>query len=147
MMKKGYKFVKPAPVIERVFNAPVSKVWKVLTNKEDIKQWSFDIKEFKPEVGFEFQIDKQKEGVRYLHLCKITKVTNEKALAYTWRYEGYEGNSLVIFELFDEGDKTKLRLTHKGLETFPKIPAFSRKNFKAGWTQIIGKNLKQFIEE
>jgi hypothetical protein len=45
-----------------------------------------------------------------------------------------------------EGDKTRLRLTHTGIETFPKTPAYARKNFEAGWTAIIGTELKKFVE-
>jgi uncharacterized protein YndB with AHSA1/START domain len=41
-------------VIERTYNAPIAKVWKALTDKNDMKQWYFDLSEFKPEVGFEF---------------------------------------------------------------------------------------------
>jgi len=44
-----------AVVIERTFNAPVERVWKALTDVEQMRQWYFDLKEFKPEVGFEFQ--------------------------------------------------------------------------------------------
>jgi len=38
-------------------------------------------------------------------------------------------------------------LTHEGLETFPKTPAFARENFEKGWTTIIGSELKQFVEK
>ena len=71
----------------------------------------------------------------------------EKKLAYTWRYKGAPGASLVTFELFADGDKTRLKLTHEGIETFPKTPAYARKNFEAGWTEIIGSSLKQFVEK
>ena len=70
----------------------------------------------------------------------------QRKIAYTWRYEGHEGNSLVRFELFADGDKTRLKLTHEGLETFPKTPSFARKNFLEGWTKIIGSSLKEFLE-
>jgi len=40
-------------VVERTYDAPVALVWKALTDKDDIKQWSFDIPEFAPVVGFE----------------------------------------------------------------------------------------------
>jgi uncharacterized protein YndB with AHSA1/START domain len=82
----------------------------------------------------------------YHHLCKITEVVPQKKLAYTWRYKGHEGNSLVTFELFGDGDKTRLKLAHEGLETFPKTPSFARKSFVQGWTQIIGSSLKDFLE-
>ena len=60
---------------------------------------------------------------------------------------GEPGDSLVTFELFGEGDKTRVKLTHTGIETFPKTPAYARKNFEAGWTEIIGSELKQFVEQ
>jgi len=133
-------------VVERTFDAPVAVVWKALTDKDDIKQWSFDIPEFAPEVGFEFQFYGGDEGVKYLHRCRVKEAVPNKRLAYTWRYEGYAGDSLVTFELFAQGSRTKLRLTHEGLETFPKLPAFARKNFEQGWTEIVGTSLKNFVE-
>ena len=135
-----------AVVIERTFNAPVALVWRALTDVDDMRRWYFDLKKFKPEVGFEFEFTVEHEGMKYHHLCKITEVIPQKKLAYTWRYKGHEGNSLVTFELFAGGDKTRLKLTHEGLETFPKTPSFARKSFMEGWTQIIGSSLKKFVE-
>jgi uncharacterized protein YndB with AHSA1/START domain len=133
-------------VIERTFDAPIALVWRAITTKKDMSRWYFDLKEFKPEVGFEFQFAVEHGGNKYDHRCKVTGVIPQKRLAYTWHYEGHEGDSLVTFELSPEGDKTKLRLTHEGLETFPKTLQFARKNFMAGWTQLIGTSLKDFVE-
>ena len=132
--------------IERTFDAPVALVWRAITTPEDMRRWYFDMTNFKPEVGCEFQFTVEHEGSRYDHRCKVVEVIPQKKIAYTWRYEGHEGDSLVTFELFDEGGKTKLKLTHEGLETFPKTPAFARKNFERGWTSLIGTELKQFVE-
>jgi uncharacterized protein YndB with AHSA1/START domain len=134
-------------VVERTFNAPVARVWKALTDVEEMRQWYFDLKEFKPEPGFEFSFVVEHEGVTYDHRCKVTEVIPQKKLAYSWRYEGHEGDSLVTLELFPEGGKTRLKLTHQGLESFPKTPAFARENFNKGWTEIIGSELKQFVEK
>jgi uncharacterized protein YndB with AHSA1/START domain len=136
-----------AVVIERTFNAPVARVWRALTDVKQMRHWYFDLKEFKPEVGFEFEFIVEHEGMTYDHRCKITEVIPQKKLAYTWCYEGHEGNSLVTFELFPDSEKTRLKLTHEGLETFPKLPGFAKTNFVAGWTAIIGSSLKQFVEE
>jgi uncharacterized protein YndB with AHSA1/START domain len=87
------------------------------------------------------------EGNTYDHRCRITEVIPQRKIAYTWRYEGHEGESLVTIELFPEGDKTRLKLTHTGLDTFPRTPAFARENFEKGWTQIIGSELKKFVEK
>src|SRR6266567_707012 len=135
-----------AVVIERTFHVPVARVWKALTDADQMRVWYFDLEEFKPEVGFEFEFTVEHEGTKYHHLCKITEVIPQKKIAYTWRYAGEEGDSLVTFELFADGGKTRLKLTHEGLETFPKLPAYARTNFEAGWTEIIGSSLKQFVE-
>lgn len=135
-------------VIERIFNAPIEKVWKAITDKEQMKQWYFDLDDFKPEVGFEFQFEGGKDGNCYLHLCKITEVVPGKKITYSWRYDGYEGNSFVTWELFEDGNKTRLRLTHAGLETFPASnPDLAKENFVQGWTHIVGTSLKDFLEK
>lgn len=134
-------------LIECVLNAPVGKVWKSITDKNDMKQWYFDIAEFKPEVGFEFQFLGGTDEKKYLHLCKISEVAVNKKLTYSWSYNGYEGISFVTFELFDEGLKTKIILTHEGLETFPaNNPDFAKENFKEGWNYLIGTALKDYVE-
>jgi uncharacterized protein YndB with AHSA1/START domain len=134
-------------VVERTFDAPVIRVWKALTDVDQMRQWYFDLKEFKPQVGFEFDFVVEHEGNSYHHLCKVTEVIPPKKIAYTWRYKGEPGDSLVTIELFPESNMTRLRLTHQGLETFPKTPAYARKNFEKGWTQLIGTELKQFVEK
>jgi uncharacterized protein YndB with AHSA1/START domain len=133
-------------VINRIFNAPVARVWKALTSADQMREWYFDLKEFKAEVGFEFDFVVEHEGNKYHHLCRVTEVIPEEKIAYTWRYKGEPGDSLVTFELFPDGNRTRLKLTHTGIETFPKTPAYARKNFEAGWTAIIGSELKQFVE-
>ncbi|MDQ4140293.1 MAG: SRPBCC domain-containing protein [Bacteroidota bacterium] len=134
-------------VIERTYQAPIDKVWRAITDKDQMKQWYFDLEEFKPEVGFEFQFTGGTEENSYLHLCRITEVVEGRKLTYSWRYDGYPGNSFVTFELFPEGDKTRLKLTHEGLETLPQDnPDFARKNFEAGWTDIIGTLLPDFLK-
>jgi uncharacterized protein YndB with AHSA1/START domain len=136
-----------AVVVERTLNAPIARVWKALTDANQMRQWYFDLKEFKPQVGFEFEFLVEHEGNRYHHLCQVTDVVLQKKIAYSWRYKGEPGDSLVTFELFGEGNKTRVKVTHTGIETFPKTPAYARKNFENGWTAIIGTELKQFVEK
>ena len=137
--------IKTNPIIkEIIINASVEKVWKAITDKDEMKQWYFDIAEFKPEAGFEFTFSPEMDGKKWLHLCKIVEVIYEKKISYSWRYDGYVGDSLVTFELYREGDRTKLRLTHEGIETFSSDFPYSKEKFKEGWEQLIGVSLKDF---
>jgi uncharacterized protein YndB with AHSA1/START domain len=93
-------------VIERTYNASAEKVWNAITDKDEMKKWYFDLAEFKPEPGFEFQFyGEGKQGEKFLHLCKVIEVIPKKKLTYSWRYDGYEGDSFVTFELFPKETK------------------------------------------
>lgn len=136
-------------IIERLLNAPIDLVWHAITDKDQMKQWYFDLADFKAEVGFEFRFDGGPEdGPQYHHACKITEVIPGQKLTYSWRYEGYEGMSFVTFELAREGLSTRIKLTHAELETFPASnPDFAKQNFVQGWTEIIGTGLKGHVEK
>jgi len=135
-------------IIERTLNAPPEQVWRAISDKTQMKEWYFNLAAFEPVPGFEFQFSAGEPGNEYLHLCKVVEAVPNKKLSYTWRYAGYEGDSKVTFELFDEGNKTRLRLTHEGLETFPASnPDFAKENFAVGWTEIIGNALPAYINK
>lgn len=138
-----------ALVIEQTYRVPARKIWKAITSREEMQQWYFNLPEFKPEVGFTFQfLSGPDENRQYLHVCTITEVVAGQKLAYSWQYDGYPGSTLVVFELFAEEEQTRLRLTHKGLETLPDdTPDFARANFEAGWNWIIGTALKEYAEK
>jgi uncharacterized protein YndB with AHSA1/START domain len=139
---------KEEPIIKEVLlNAPVSRVWKALTDKDEMRQWYFNLAEFRPEPGFEFSFVAGTEEKKYLHLCRIKEVIPEKKISYSWKYDGYPGNSLVTFELFRDGSRTRLKLTHEGVESFStENPDLAKENFIAGWSDIIGRSIKEFVE-
>lgn len=133
-------------IVERTLNAPADAIWAALTDRDKMKDWYFDLEKFVPEVGFEFRFEGGPPEKSYLHICKVTEVIPNKKIAYTWRYDGYPGNSLVTFELFAEGDKTRLKLTHAGLETFgTENPHLAPHNFEAGWNDIINRSLVEYL--
>ena len=135
-------------VIERTYNAPADKVWQAITDKDKMKQWYFELEAFEPEVGFGFRFYGGSEQQQYLHICKVTEVEPGRKLTHSWQYDGYPGASFVTWELFDEGDKTRVKLTHAGLETFPSgSPDFARDSFAKGWTYIVGTSLKEYLEK
>ncbi|MEO6490541.1 MAG: SRPBCC domain-containing protein [Ferruginibacter sp.] len=132
-------------MIERMYNSPVDLVWQAISDKAKMKEWYFDMADFKLNLGAEFTFYGGDE-TQFLHRCKITELEPDKKLTYSWRFDSYDGISYVTFEMFPENGNTKLRLTHTGLETFPNIPQFARQNFVDGWTYIIGTSLKEFLE-
>lgn len=135
--------------IERLINAPVQKVWDALTDKTQMKEWYFDLSEFSAEPGFEFSFYGQgQKGEQYLHLCKVLAAEPLKKLSYSWQYKDLPGYSVVTFELQPEGNRTRVKLTHEGLDSFPTgNPDFAPDSFARGWTELIGTYLPRFVEK
>ncbi len=133
-------------IIEHEFNAPIELVWRAITEKELMKKWYFELSDFKPEIGFKFQFEGGEADKRYMHLCEVLEVIPYEKLKYSWKYEGYTGLSFVTFKLSSIQKKTKLILTHEGLETFTN-PDFIRANFVGGWTYLIHESLREFLEK
>ena len=143
-MKKGDDPI----IVEQSFNATIESVWKAITEVDQMRQWFFEkIPSFEPEVGFETQFNVQSQDRNFLHMWKVTEVTPLRLIRVSWKYEAYPGDSYVVFELFEENNLTKLRLTAQVVEDFPEdIPEFRRESCIEGWIYFIKKRLKEFLE-
>lgn len=133
-------------VLERTYNAPAESVWAALTDVNKLRKWYFKLSGFEPRVGYKFEFTGESDCAKYIHLSEVTEVIDGRKLTYSWSYKGYDGMSYVTWELFPEGDKTKVVLTHAGLETFPKLADFTKDSFTAGWTYFLETALKNFVE-
>ena len=134
-------------IAEHTYDTSPAQIWKAITDRNEMEKWYFKLAEFKPEMGFEFQFLEGPPDKKYLHICKVTEVIPEKKLCYSWRFEGFPGNSELTFELFPEGDKTKLKLTHAGLETFGESndPNLAVSSFREGWNHLLEKSLVGWV--
>ncbi|RYD79934.1 MAG: SRPBCC domain-containing protein [Sphingobacteriales bacterium] len=136
-------------ILEHTYNVPAEKIWKGLTDNNELKKWYFHLKDFKPKIGFKFDfMGGPEEGPHFLHLCEITDLVEGRKLAYTWRYDGYPGNSEVTWEIFENSEKTRVVITHSGLESFAHNGKdFNRDNFRAGWTYFLNDALENYLGE
>jgi uncharacterized protein YndB with AHSA1/START domain len=138
-----------APLVKEVsIKASAQSVWQAITDKDQMKEWYFDLAAFRPEVGFRFEFPSNCEGENFYHICEVTEVIPGKRISYTWEYKDTPGTSTVTFELFEEAGGTKLVLTHAGIETFPQDDAvFGKNSFSSGWEDMICNALPAYIEQ
>lgn len=136
-------------VVVQLFDVPLPEVWAAISQVNQMRQWFFpNIEAFEAREGFETKFIVENEGRSFPHVWKVMKVAPMKVLAYNWKYEGYEGDSVVIFELLKLNQQTKLTLTHRVTESFQVgIPEFSRESCEGGWHYFIKQELKKYLEE
>ena len=136
-------------VVEPSFNATIETVWRSLTEIDLMRQWHFEnIPSFKPEIGFETQFNVESGGRDFLHMWRVTDAVPMQRIVYDWKVDGYPGDSFVAFELSEEGNMTRLRLTVHVREGFPEdIPEFTRESCIAGWEYFIKGRLKEYLED
>jgi len=107
--------------VEQSFNVSTDVIWRAITDLDQMQKWYFDnIPDFKPEIGLKTQFDVNSGERIFRHLWKVIEVIPNKKLVYNWKYEGYAGDSNIIFELFENQNITTLRLTTQVLESYSK---------------------------
>jgi uncharacterized protein YndB with AHSA1/START domain len=135
-------------IVEEHYAVGADMIWKALTDPREMKQWYFDIPDFKAEKGHQFSFEAGDGKKMFVHRCEVTEVNPGKKIAYTWRYDFDPANTLVSFELFPEKQGTLVRITHEGLDDFdPGNTDLARENFVKGWTGFLKTNLRNYLEK
>jgi uncharacterized protein YndB with AHSA1/START domain len=134
-------------VVKQIFEVPIETLWSGITEHDQMIQWFFEnIPVFKPSVGFKTQFLVENEGRKFTHLWEIVEVIPNQKIIYNWKYEEYEGEGLVFFELLEHEKGAALILTNKWIGEFPQdIPEFSRESCIGGWQYFINGRLKEYL--
>ena len=133
---------------EQLLNATKAEVWKAITELDQMKLWYFDnIPTFKAEVGFTTRFNVKAPSRDFLHIWKVTEVIPQQKITYNWTFKDCKGSADTSFELFEQDNKTLLRLTNNVIEDFDDtIPEFKRESCQAGWNYFINDRLKTFFK-
>ncbi|MBW2938192.1 SRPBCC domain-containing protein [Aureisphaera sp. CAU 1614] len=137
-------------IVKQELNASAKEVWEAITAIDKMRQWYFEnIPDFKPEVGFETSFLIENEGRKFTHQWKITEVEPLKNITYEWRFKEYPSIlGVVTFSISEKENKTLLKVTNQGIETWPNnVPEFTRESCQGGWEYFINQNLKNYINE
>lgn len=135
--------------VQYKINAPAEKVWKALTDKNEMKSWYFDIQDFALEIGKEFNFFEPGGENKYHHQGEILEIIPNQKLKHTWSYPDFSAlKTIVTWELLPEDGQTLVKLTHENIENFKDLgDGFSRDNFTQGWNTILGQSLKEYLEK
>ena len=143
--------------LERLLDAPVAKVWRYLTEAELRSQWFMGGTDATANGEFELLVDHDRlsdEVVPYPEGYASFKgsVWAEKVVRFEpphlleTTFQGGK-NGTVTYELFEDGDRTRLVLTHKGITS-----GTGAQDFGSGWNshltvleeRLAGRSVKDF---
>jgi uncharacterized protein YndB with AHSA1/START domain len=143
--------------LERMLDAPVETVWRYLTEAELREKWFMGGTDARPGGEFELVVDHDKlsdDDVPYpeSHECYKGAVWSEKVLRFdpprllATTFQGGK-NGTVTYELFPEGGRTRLVLTHSEITS----PTGFR-DFGGGWNshltvlqeRLAGRGVRDF---
>ena len=136
-----------------VLKAPRSKVWRALTDSKQFGQW------FQARVEGPFVAGQRAQGPMtypgYEHLrFEVTVEQMEPERLFSWRWQPggdpdidpAEPTTLVVFELEEIPEGTRLTVTESG---FDQIPAARRskayRSNESGWTEQM-ENIRKYVE-
>jgi uncharacterized protein YndB with AHSA1/START domain len=134
--------------------APVSRVWRALTDHNEFGEW-FRVKLENPFVPG--QVSRGRilyPGYEHLKWeATVKKMEPEKLFSFTWHpyaidqdkdYSG-EPATLVEFKLEPKGSSTLLTVTESGFDALPKDRAFEAfRSNEGGWTEQM-KNIERYV--
>lgn len=135
--------------------APISRVWRALTDHKEFGEWfgvNFE-SAFKP--GKETAGQLTISGLEHITLSiRIMKMDPKTLFSYTWHPYAVDPNydysqetpTHVTFQLEDRGGETDITVTESGFENVPadrRVEAF-RMNTK-GWEGQM-ENIKRYVE-
>jgi uncharacterized protein YndB with AHSA1/START domain len=144
--------------LERTLDAPIETVWRYLTEAELRRQWFMGGTDARPDGEFELVVDHDNlsddNDVPYPESYAAFKgaVWSEKVLRFEpprlleTTFQGGK-NGTVTYELFADGDRTRLVLTHGGIQS-----GAGAQDFGTGWNshmivlqeRLAGRGVKDF---
>ncbi|HBB91118.1 MAG: ATPase [Bacteroidetes bacterium GWF2_49_14] len=133
--------------VQKEFTATPEEIWDAITSRVKMKEWYFDIPDFELREGAVFNFFEPGGENKFHHQCKITKVVPRKLFQHTWTYPGFsKGVTMVTWEIDPSEGGSTVTLTHDGIENIlDGGEAFQPENFAAGWTEILGSSLMNFV--
>lgn len=124
--------------LERTLEAPVETVWRYLTEAELRREWFMGGTDAEPGGEFELVIDHDNlsaddvpypedyaKGKGSVWSEKVIRFEPPRLLATT--FQGGK-NGIVTYELFADGERTRLVLTHSGIQS-----GTGAQDFGSGW--------------
>lgn len=128
--------------LECVYRASPAEVWHALTDRDELAAWLMPT-DFVAEVGHRFTFrTKPRLNFDGIVRCEVLEIIPERRLSYRW--QGGDQDTVVVWELSPEGAATRLKLRHTGF-TGP-TGALTEFVLGRGWGKLLRRYLRRWLE-
>ena len=135
-------------VVAQDYSCSADLLWQAITDINRMRHWYFDsIPDFRAEVGFKTRFDVDTGERVFPHCWEVIEVEPGRKIAYNWRFDGYPGASVSVFEVSGDDSSSQLTLTCLVIEDFPDdIPEFTRDSCLGGWNYFLKESLHSYLQ-
>ncbi|HZU86534.1 MAG TPA: SRPBCC domain-containing protein [Anaerolineaceae bacterium] len=127
--------------LDYLIQAPVSIVFRNLSNAMALREWLCDVATIDPRPGGRIYLY---WNTGYYTCGEFTRVEADKLIEFTWRCRGEPSETCVLIQVEDKDGKTELTLEHSGLGSDDAWEK-ARKEILHGWESGL-RNLVYIIE-
>ncbi len=101
--------------MERLFEAPVDRVWRALTEPEMIERWLMSAEGYEARVGVRFTLrDTIGTECRGRADCEVLELVPPRRMVWSWRGTEDPARTRLVIELEASDGGTRLTLRHTG---------------------------------
>ena len=119
--------------LERRLAHPRAAVWRALTVPELHARW-WAAGDVQPVVGHRFDLDMGAWGKQP---CQVLEVVPERRLRYAFATGRLD--TTITWELSDDGDGTRLVLTHEGFDLDAPLARQALEGMSRGWPGVLDR--------
>jgi uncharacterized protein YndB with AHSA1/START domain len=119
--------------LEHVYSQAPARVWRALTEPALVARW-WAAGDIRAEVGHRFDMDMGPWGMQP---CEVLAVEPERLFRY--RFAQPTLDTIITWELAQEGSGTRLTLTHEGFDLDSPMGRRAFDGMKPGWPGILAK--------
>jgi uncharacterized protein YndB with AHSA1/START domain len=130
-------------VIVEEFRAPPARVWRAMTEPEQMARWMMPPEGFVPQVGCEFIMrGTPVPAVKFSGVvkCRVLELLPERLLSLSWGdAEGAMTDWTVSWRLEPTATGTRVTLVHDGFDLNSEFEQISYRVMGSGWGGIMRK--------